>query len=95
MNRFFLNDVKFEKNIKLKRPKKPKDIEEQGLKEKTVRRSKRFKMKLMRLIFFFFVIVMLTYMSFMCCNGFLSVATGRPVTIIELIQVFMEGFNED
>lgn len=95
MNRFFLNDVEFEKKIKLKRPKKPKDLEEQKVRERTARRKKRFRTKLMRLVFFLSIILILTYASFMSCNGFLSVAAGRPVTIIELIQVFMEGFNED
>lgn len=93
MNKQFLNDVKFDKEVKLKRPKKV-PTEKQLHKEKEKRRRKRFNQKLMRLFFFLIIITVLCYIAYISCNGLLSVVAGRPVTIIELIQVFIEGFIE-
>ncbi len=87
MNRFFLNDVKFEKNVKLKRPKKPKDLEKQETREKTVRRSKRFKMKLMRLVFFFLTVAAIAYASLYTCESLFTISSGQPFKI----QMLWEG----
>lgn len=94
MNKDFLNGVRFNKEVKLKRPKKP-PTEKQLISEKKKRRNKRFNKKLMRLVFFLLMVVMLGYVSIISCNGFLSVSAGKPVTIFELIGVFVEGFNEE
>ena len=90
MNKQFLNDVKFDKEIKLKRPKKV-PTEKQLHKEKEKRRQKRFNKKLTRLVFFLLTVVVICYVSILSCEGFISMAAGRRVTIKEFVGAFFSG----
>ena len=91
MNKQFLNDVKFEKDVRIKRPKKP-PTEKQLHKEKEKRRQKRFNQKLTRLVFFLLTAAVLCYASVLSCEGFISAAAGRRATIKEFVGAI---FSED
>lgn len=93
MNKDFLNDVEFTKDVKIKKPKKP-PTKRQLVREKEARKSKRFRKKLARLIYFILFVVLMGYISIMSCNGFISTAAGKKVTIFDVIGAFVEGCQE-
>ncbi len=94
MDKDFLNDVKFEKKIKLKKPKK-RETKEQLQKEKAARGRKRFRQKLLRLVYFLIMVFMLWHGTMYCIGGVFSASSGNEVTAKMVWDSFWEGFNEE
>jgi len=88
MNKSYLDDVVFDKAIKLKRPKKFKDTEVSIDREKKTRRRRNLGSKLLRLVYFFITIAVVCYASMASCSGILSVSAGRHVPFSEFIECF-------
>lgn len=94
MNKTFLNDVNFERDIRIKRPKKgPTDA--QLRKEKQKRKDKRHRKKVMRLVYFIFTVAAIVWSSIFACETTFSYVGGRRVklfpneeypSIVEILQ---------
>ena len=83
----FINNVTFEKNIKLKPLKK----------EKTLKGKKRRKIyvKLTRLVFFFLIIIMFFYGGRYALCSFISFCQGTPHQSWEEVKDSWKKFQEN
>jgi len=79
MDKGFLDEVVFDKRVRIKRPKKFKQTEESINKKKSVRRKKRFTSKLLRLFYFIATVAVICYASWTSCFGIMSISAGYKV----------------